>query len=109
MTHRWELALNVGERALIPTEQGGVSFDSCSIQSKIEGTGWSTGVVAVQITNDPDMAPVALTTPVNISSDTLTHLTGSDWQKAQYLVLACTTGASGILARFAVTLKRLNP
>ena len=107
MTETYTMNLTLGETVWIDTERGGNAYDTCSIQS--ESDAWGSGVVAVQKTNSKTKAPVAFGTPVAISATTLTELTGTDWNKAQYIALVCTTAASATTtAHFSVTLKRLG-
>lgn len=93
---------------VIPLEQGGVAFDSCSIQA--EGSeAFSTGVVTLKKTNDKSMAPVNINgTPVTIAAVGLTELVKADWIKAGFLVPEVTTAQAGLTVTLAVCLKHIG-
>lgn len=109
MTIVYPLRLTLGEKLWIPTTDGGVTFDSCSIQALAQEGDFDSGVITVKKSNDHSMAPVASGAVTITATGTLTELTGSNWFKAEYIVLDVTTSATGArTVQLAVTMKKLG-
>ena len=101
-----EIELTVGVQALEYVNTNG--FDSCSIEFRmLKGSTFNGGVISVRKTNAISGVPVDFTPTKAVSAVGFVELTASDWQKASYLVLQCTTsGGSAERVQAIIELKK---